>query len=76
MRMSGDGGASWSPSVQLNEKAFQGSVGSLGDTAGLAADSAGNFHPVWIDDQTGKRQVWTTTVKLEGPILRAGEADK
>jgi hypothetical protein len=76
MRVSADGGASWSPSVQLNDKAFQGSVGSLGDTAGLAADSAGNFHPVWIDDRTGTRQVWTTTVKLEGPSQPAEEAGK
>jgi hypothetical protein len=65
LRVSLDGGASWLSSVQLNEKPCQSSVGSLGDTAGLAADVEGRFHPVWIDDRTGTRQVWTATVKVE-----------
>jgi hypothetical protein len=65
MRTSLDGGASWLPSAQPNEKSCQSSVGSLGDTAGLAADADGSFHPVWIDNQTGTRQVWTATVKVE-----------
>jgi hypothetical protein len=65
MRVSLDGGGSWSPSVQLNEKMCPTSFGSLGDTAGIAADPAGHFHPVWIDDRTGTRQVWTRAVKVE-----------
>ena len=75
MRVSVDGGASWSPSVQLNEKVSKGSAGSLGDTAGLTADAAGNFHPVWIDDCTGTRQVWTATVRVKtnGGPSGAGE---
>jgi BNR/Asp-box repeat protein len=64
LRVSLDGGVSWLASVLLNEKTCQNSVGSLGDTAGLAADADGSFHPVWIDDRTGKRQVWTATVKV------------
>jgi hypothetical protein len=33
-----------------------------GDTAGLAADAAGVFHLVWIDNRTGTPQVWTAPV--------------
>lgn len=33
-----------------------------GDTAGLAADAAGLFHAVWVDNHTGAPQVWTATV--------------
>ena len=67
MRASLDGGASWLPSVQLNEKTIDLAAfsSSLGDTAGIAADAAGSFHPAWIDTQTGTRQVWTTAVKVE-----------
>ena len=37
----------------------------LGDTAGLATDTNGVFHPLWIDNRTGIRQVWTATVTVE-----------
>jgi hypothetical protein len=33
-----------------------------GDTAGLAADASGAFHPVWVDNRTGIPQVWTARV--------------
>jgi len=33
-----------------------------GDTAGLAADASGAFHPVWVDNRTGVPQVWTARV--------------
>ena len=36
----------------------------VGDTAGLAADTNGIFHPLWIDNRTGIRQVWTATVTV------------
>jgi hypothetical protein len=36
-----------------------------GDTAGLAADAGGVFHPVWIDNRTGVPQMWTATVKVQ-----------
>lgn len=35
-----------------------------GDTAGLAADAAGTFHAVWVDNHTGVPQVWTATLSL------------
>jgi hypothetical protein len=35
-----------------------------GDTAGLAADAAGVFHLVWIDNRTGIPQVWTAAVTV------------
>jgi hypothetical protein len=65
IRISSDGGGTWQPSVQVNEKAIKASVWDLRDTAGLAADAAGLFHPVWIDDRTGTTQVWTGTVRAE-----------
>lgn len=65
MRLSLDGGASWQPSLQANEQKIQASGKDLGDTAGIAADLEGNFHPVWIDDRTGTRQVWTAAVTVE-----------
>jgi hypothetical protein len=36
----------------------------LGDTAGLCADADGVFHPLWIDNRTGERQVWTATFRV------------
>jgi len=66
LRVSLDGGASWLPSVQPNDKTCRARPDDLGDdTAGLTADAAGNFHPVWIDDRADRRQVWTRTVKVE-----------
>jgi hypothetical protein len=65
IRVSLDGGETWQPSVQVNETAIKSSVWDLRDTAGLAADAAGTFHPVWIDDRTGTTQVWTAAVRVE-----------
>jgi hypothetical protein len=65
VRVSLDGGETWQPSVQVNEKTIQASVKELRDTMGLAADAAGAFHPVWIDDRTGTLQVWTATVRVQ-----------
>jgi hypothetical protein len=65
LRVSLDGGQSWQPSVRVNEQAIQSTIWDLRDTAGLAADAAGTFHPVWIDDRTGTRQVWTAVVRVE-----------
>jgi hypothetical protein len=69
LRVSFDGGETWPPSVQVNERSAGKETGvgaALRESAGLAADAIGNFHPVWIDDRTGKRQVWTATVRV-GP---------
>ncbi len=45
--------------VALNTFTFLG-----GDTAGLVADAAGTFHPVWVDNSSGIPQVWTAPVRL------------
>lgn len=68
LRVSTDGGESWHPSVQVNEapkKPGKTPYHQVRDTVGLAAAANGNFHPVWIDDRTGMRQVWTATVQVE-----------
>jgi hypothetical protein len=65
LRLSLDGGDTWPPSVQVNEQVIRATVWELRDTAGLAADAAGTFHPAWIDDRTGVRQVWTAAVEIE-----------
>jgi hypothetical protein len=65
MRVSPDGGGTWQPSIQVNEKSIKASVWDLRDTAGLIADAAGIFHPVWSDDRTGTTQVWTAAVRVE-----------
>jgi hypothetical protein len=63
-----DGGANWLPSVQVstspNRLTPTDSHLNGGDTAGLAADADGVFHPLWIDNRAGVPQVWTTTVKV------------
>lgn len=44
------------------------------DTQGLAADAAGNFHPVWVDNRTGAAQLWTATVAIDERPVRYGDA--
>jgi len=65
-----DGGDTWQPSVQVNEKPIQARVHDLRDHAGLTADITGTFHHTWIDDRTGVRQVWTATVRSAVPTER------
>jgi hypothetical protein len=43
-----------------------------GHTAGMEADAKGFFHPLWIDNRTGTRQVWTAAVRVEGASVRNG----
>lgn len=62
MRVSIDGGATWQPSAQINEQPIRAPGEDLADTAGIAADANGVFHPVWIGDSTGTTQVWTAAV--------------
>jgi hypothetical protein len=73
MRISLDGGDTWLASVRVTDSTSSfplhgsGNVqNALGDTAGLAADAAGSFHPLWIDNRTGVRQVFTATVRVKG----------
>jgi hypothetical protein len=68
-RASVDGGRTWLPSVRVSTAAQVSSEDTRknsGDTAGLAADADGVFHPVWIDNRTGIPQMWTATVKVRG----------
>jgi hypothetical protein len=56
--------------IRLNHFTFSG-----GDTAGLAADARGVFHPLWIDNRTGIPQVWTTSVKVNGVASPPADID-
>jgi hypothetical protein len=66
LRTSLDGGATWLPSVRVTEvpSAIDLTKRQLGDTAGLAADSAGDFHPLWVDKRTGILQVFTAKISV------------
>jgi hypothetical protein len=75
-RASADGGETWPPSVRVTEVASHFDIhdrpggvapeGWVGDTVGLTADGMGAFHPVWVDNRTGVRQVYTATVTVGG----------
>jgi hypothetical protein len=43
-----------------------------GHTAGLVADVMGGFHPFWVDNRTGKSQIWTTLVQVKGNVVKNG----
>ena len=66
LRASLDGGSTWLASVRVTEVESLSEPGTdeswLGDTAGLAADASGAFHPLWVDNRTGVRQVFTAAV--------------
>nr|MDQ3919493.1 glycoside hydrolase [Acidobacteriota bacterium] len=47
---------------------------SGGHTAGLAAAADGTFHPVWVDNRTGVRQVWTASISAAGEVVPNGDA--
>jgi hypothetical protein len=74
-RASVDGGTSWLPSAcvtdvpsqisfQVSTPLFAVPPDHLGDTAGLAADALGSFHPLWVDKRSGVRQVYTAKVSV------------
>jgi len=44
-----------------------------GHTAGLAADRAGGFHPLWVDDRTGSDQIYTARVSVNGAVTKYGD---
>lgn len=48
---------------------------SGGHTTGLAVDASGTFHPTWIDHRTGVGQMWSASVKVDGPVTKHGAAD-
>ncbi len=66
LRASLDGGSTWLPSVRVSDVASSAPEDTwVGDTTGLAADIAGVFHPLWIDNRTGVKQVFTAAVLIE-----------
>ncbi|MEO8430653.1 MAG: sialidase family protein [Acidobacteriota bacterium] len=46
-----------------------------GDTAGMAVDAGGDFHPFWVDNRTGLPQVWTAVVAVAGQAVRNGSPE-
>ena len=63
VRVSQDGGATWLPSVRMNEKPGRG-LADVGHSAGITAGADGRFHPVWIDNRNGTRQLWTAAITV------------
>jgi hypothetical protein len=63
VRVSQDGGATWLPSVQVNEKPGRG-LADVGHSAGITASADGRFHPVWIDNRNGTKQLWTAAITV------------
>ncbi len=41
-------------------------LSGVGDTTGLAADARGAFHLLWVDNRTGRRQVWAAKATVAG----------
>ena len=61
------GGSSSSPGPTLNlNLEVMGQIFNAGDYGGIAADAAGMFHPLWVDNRTGLHQLWTTTITVKG----------
>jgi hypothetical protein len=56
--------------VDLDDRQF-----GAADTAGMAADADGAFHPFWIDNRTGTPQVWTAGVVVKGVASKNGSPD-
>lgn len=48
---------------------------SGGHTSGLAVDEDGTFHPTWIDNRTGRAQMWTAAVRVDGEVVKHGLAE-
>lgn len=44
-----------------------------GDTAGMAVDASGVFHPFWVDNRTGVPQIWTAPVRVNARGIRHGD---
>jgi hypothetical protein len=45
-----------------------------GHTAGLAADAGGQFHAVWVDNRTGRHQLWGSSIDVMGQVAPLGGA--
>lgn len=46
-----------------------------GDTSGLAVDADGTFHPMWNDNHTGIPQLWSASLKVNGPVIKNGASN-
>jgi len=83
-RTSLDGGDTWLPSVRVTDvpslMALDNPSWKLGkdgkdfsypgETAGLTADAAGDFHPAWVDKRTGLLQLFTARVSVKETTTR------
>ncbi len=69
-RVSLDGGETWRPSVRVTDAPAWSGAGSrtglsgVGHTGGLAADTDGVFHCLWVDGRSGTSQVYTAAVAV------------
>jgi BNR/Asp-box repeat len=77
-RASMNGGDTWQPSVRVTDVPSASALDKPnwkmgkdgkdftypGETAGLTADAAGDFHPAWVDKRTGVLQVFTAKISV------------
>jgi hypothetical protein len=47
----------------------------VGDYGSLAVGPDGTFYPVWIDNRTGKPQVYLAAVTVRAPVMRPAAVD-
>ncbi len=64
------GGGSGPLTLQVARVGF----GGAGDTAGLAADADGVFHALWIDNRSGRGEIYTAPVTVAGTVSKNGSA--
>jgi hypothetical protein len=59
-------GSNWLPSVRVADLSRRDAEESwMGDTAGLVADASEAFHPLWIDNRIGLKQVFAALVVVK-----------
>jgi hypothetical protein len=64
IRMSFDGGETWTPSEKLNTAPATGEF-FVGHTLGLDAGKDGKFHATWVDDRSGENEIWHASVVIQ-----------